>query len=257
MSTASTRGIARGLPIRSCCRTCSARRDDKPIYAPYAVDRQDTQDPHAGRPRDRSADSASASSASRRRRSCSGTSAISTARSTRKAWSRAAREFVPELRAQNVDLVIAISHGGIDASPYGTTMENANWHLAARARHRRAAARPFARGVSGSVAGNAKVASRFADLPEVDNERGFVRGKPAVMGNYWGKSLGVIELALVRRDGHWQIDASATHSEVRNVKKADGTLRRARRRTSRRWSSRCTKRRSPTCRRRSATAISR
>jgi hypothetical protein len=44
------------------------------------------------------------------------------------------------------------------------------------------------------------------------------------MGNYWGKSLGVIELALVRREGHWHIDAPATHSEVRNVKKADGTF---------------------------------
>jgi len=131
-----------------------------------------------------------------------------------------AREYVPKLRAENVDLVVAISHGGIDVSPYGTMMENANWYLAAEPGidvlllgHSHT---PF------PDPGNAK--SRYASLAEVDNERGFVRGKPAVMGNYWGRSLGVIDLALVRKDGRWQIDAAKTHSEVRDVKKKDGTF---------------------------------
>ncbi|MGH8172699.1 MAG: 5'-nucleotidase C-terminal domain-containing protein, partial [Rhodanobacteraceae bacterium] len=70
--------------------------------------------------------------------------------------------------------------------------------------------------------GNAK--SRYNDLAEVDNQRGFIRGKPAVMGNYWGKSLGLVDLALVYRDGRWRIDAAATHSEVRDVRNADGTF---------------------------------
>jgi 2',3'-cyclic-nucleotide 2'-phosphodiesterase/3'-nucleotidase len=131
----------------------------------------------------------------------------------------AAREFLPELRRQNVDLVVAISHGGIDVSPYGTMMENANWHLAALP------------GIDVLLLGHSHAAfpdpgnpkSRYANLPEVDNVRGFVRGKPAVMGNYWGKSLGVVDLALVRRGGCWQIDAAATHSEVRDIRNADGS----------------------------------
>lgn len=131
----------------------------------------------------------------------------------------AARQFLPELRKQNVDLVIAISHGGIDVSPYGTMMENANWYLAAEP------------GIDVLLLGHSHAAfpdpgnpkSRYANLPEVDNARGFVRGKPAVMGNYWGKSLGVVDLALVRRDGRWQIDDSATHSEVRDIRRADGS----------------------------------
>jgi 2',3'-cyclic-nucleotide 2'-phosphodiesterase/3'-nucleotidase len=138
----------------------------------------------------------------------------------------AAREFLPALRAQHPDIVIAISHGGIDASPYGTSMENANWYLAAEPGidvlllgHSHAA---FPDPLAGKVIGSSK--SRFADLPEVDNDRGFIRGKPAVMGNYWGKSLGVVDLALVRRDGRWQIDASSTHSEVRSVRKPGGTF---------------------------------
>jgi len=131
-----------------------------------------------------------------------------------------AREFLPALRAHDVDLVIAISHGGIDVSPYGTTMENANWHLAEEP-----GVDVLLLGHSHAVfpdPGNAK--SRYNDLPAVDNQRGFIHGKPAVMGNYWGKSLGVIELALVHRDGHWRIDESATHSEVRDVRNADGSF---------------------------------
>jgi 2',3'-cyclic-nucleotide 2'-phosphodiesterase/3'-nucleotidase len=69
--------------------------------------------------------------------------------------------------------------------------------------------------------GDAK--SRYARMPEVDNQRGFVRGVPAVMGNYFGKNIGVIDLALVYRDGHWQVDREATHSGVRSVKNADGS----------------------------------
>ncbi len=139
---------------------------------------------------------------------------------TTKGLVEAAREYLPKLRAEHVDLVIAISHGGLDASPYTDTMENANWYLSQEpgidALLLGHSHQPF------PDPGNAK--SRFANMPDVDNQRGFVHGKPTVMGNFFGKSLGVIELALVRRDGRWQIDPAATHSEVRNIKKSDGTF---------------------------------
>ena len=131
-----------------------------------------------------------------------------------------ARQFLPQLRAQNVDLVIAISHGGLDVSPYGSEMENANWYLAQEP------------GIDVLLLGHSHTVfpdphnpkSRFASMPEVDNQRGFVHGKPAVMGNFWGKSLGLIELGLVYRDGRWQIDPSVTHSEVRDIRLADGSF---------------------------------
>lgn len=140
---------------------------------------------------------------------------------TTKGLVEAAREYLPKLRAEHVDLVIAISHGGLDASPYsGSAMENANWYLSQEpgidALLLGHSHQPF------PDPGNAK--SRFANMPEVDNQRGFVHGKPAVMGNFFGKSLGVIDLALVRRDGRWQIDPAATHSEVRDIRKADGSF---------------------------------
>jgi 2',3'-cyclic-nucleotide 2'-phosphodiesterase/3'-nucleotidase len=132
----------------------------------------------------------------------------------------AARQFLPGLRAEDVDLVIALSHGGLNVAPYGDRMENANWYLAQEP------------GIDALLLGHSHAAfpdpdnpkSRFADMPEVDNQRGFVHGKPAVMGGYWGKSLGVIELGLVYRDGRWQIDPAATHSEVRSIRRDDGSF---------------------------------
>jgi 2',3'-cyclic-nucleotide 2'-phosphodiesterase/3'-nucleotidase len=131
-----------------------------------------------------------------------------------------AQKYVPELRKAGADIVVALVHGGIDPSPYGRNTENAAWHLAG------------VPGVDVMLLGhshaifpdpsNAK--SRYASMPEVDNKRGFVRGVPAVMGNYFGKNIGVIDLALTWRDGHWQVDRDATHSEVRSVKNADGSF---------------------------------
>ena len=131
----------------------------------------------------------------------------------------AARRYLPELRAKGVDLVVAISHGGLDTAPYGSMMENANWYLAQEP------------GVDVLLLGHshsafpdpANAQSRFATMAGVDNQRGFVHGKPAVMANFFGRSLGVVDLALVRKDGHWTIDAAQSHSEVRDVRHKDGT----------------------------------
>ena len=59
-------------------------------------------------------------------------------------------------------------------------------------------------------------------MKEVDAERGFVRGVPAVMGGFFGKDLGVIKLALIRQSGRWVVDTADTHSEVRPICQQDG-----------------------------------
>ena len=130
----------------------------------------------------------------------------------------AAQKVVPELRNAGADIVVAIVHGGIDTSPYTAKTENAGWHVAA------------VPGIDVLLLGHSHQIfpspgdpkARYAHLAEVDNERGFVRGVPAVMGNYYGKNIGLIDLALVYQDGRWQVDRAATHSEVRSVKDAAG-----------------------------------
>ncbi len=87
-------------------------------------------------------------------------------------------------------------------------MENGGWHLAA------------VPGVDVLLLGHAHTefpGPRYAGMTDVDAERGFVRGVPAVMGGFFGKDLGVIQLALDRQNGRWVIDKGQTHSEVRPI----------------------------------------
>ncbi|HSX59799.1 MAG TPA: bifunctional 2',3'-cyclic-nucleotide 2'-phosphodiesterase/3'-nucleotidase [Tahibacter sp.] len=130
----------------------------------------------------------------------------------------AAQKYLPELRAQKVDLVVAVSHGGLNPSAYTSDMENANWHLAG------------VEGIDAMLLGHShdtfpnasNPKSRFNNMAEVDNERGFVRGVPAVMGSFWGKGLGVIKLALERRGNRWQVVKDKSYSEVRPICPKDG-----------------------------------
>ena len=120
----------------------------------------------------------------------------------------AAKKYLPQIEAQHPDLVVAVVHGGLDTAPYTPAMENAGWHLAG------------VPGIDVLLLGHSHTefpGPRFAHMRDVDDARGFVRGVPAVMGGFLGKDLGVVELALERRDGRWSIDKSATHSEVRPI----------------------------------------
>jgi 2',3'-cyclic-nucleotide 2'-phosphodiesterase/3'-nucleotidase len=128
----------------------------------------------------------------------------------------AAKKYVPDVKKAGADIVIAINHGGISTAPYTQHLENAGWYLAQ------------APGIDVVLLGHSHdifpnpndPKSHYADLKEVDNTRGTIHGTPAVMGDYFGKAIGVIDLALVVNGGHWQVDHDATKSEVRMVKGA-------------------------------------
>jgi len=126
----------------------------------------------------------------------------------------AAQKYLPELRAAGAEIVIALVHGGINTAPYTPQMENAGWYLAK------------VPGIDVMLLGHShdifpnplNPKSRFANLADVDNERGSVNGVPAVMGDYHGKGIGVVELALTMHGGHWSVDRAASRAEVRLVK---------------------------------------
>ena len=120
----------------------------------------------------------------------------------------AAQKYLPQLQAQHPDLIVAILHGGLDTAPYTPAMENGGWYLAG------------VPGIDVLLLGHAHTqfpGPHYAGMKDVDAQRGFVRGVPAVMGGFFGKDLGVIELALDRQQGRWVIDRSGSHSEVRPI----------------------------------------
>ncbi|MGH8446473.1 MAG: bifunctional 2',3'-cyclic-nucleotide 2'-phosphodiesterase/3'-nucleotidase [Solimonas sp.] len=123
----------------------------------------------------------------------------------------AARRWLPELQAAHPDLVVALVHGGPDASAETANMENPAWHLAG------------VPGIDAILMGHMHqpfpdpLAGAFATLPEVDAQRGLIRGVPAVMAGFWGKYLGIVHLPLRREAGRWQVDRAAARSELRPI----------------------------------------
>lgn len=107
---------------------------------------------------------------------------------------KTARAMVPKLRAQGVDLVIALSHSGLGAGlgADGETLggdENASLALAA------------VEGIDAVIAGHThEVFPPHAGLA-------LLNGTPAVMPGFFGSHLGVIDLMLRRVGTCWQVVA--------------------------------------------------
>ncbi|QNA88934.1 bifunctional 2',3'-cyclic-nucleotide 2'-phosphodiesterase/3'-nucleotidase [Massilia sp. Dwa41.01b] len=128
----------------------------------------------------------------------------------------AAEKYIPEMRRKGADIVVAISHGGLDDSPYSPAMENANWYLA-----RVPGVDAMLLGHSHQLFPNAASTAPQFNLAGVDKARGTVHGVPTVMANLWGKHLGVVQLHL-RADGkRWTVEKDKTVVEARAAQAAD------------------------------------
>ncbi len=115
----------------------------------------------------------------------------------------AAQAWVPEVREAGADIVIALSHSGIEAGSFSEGMENASLHLAA------------VDGIDGILTGHHHLvfpSAKYADLPGIDAEKGTLFDKPAVMAGFWGSHMGLMDL-LVEKDGdQWQVVSFETEA---------------------------------------------
>lgn len=134
-------------------------------------------------------------------------------------WRETAQRYIPEMRARGAEVIVAISHAGLDGAAYAPSMENGSWHLA-----QVPGIDALLLGHSHEVFPNAASANPGFNLPGVDKVQGRVHGVPAVMPGLWGKYLGVIELAL-RHDGkRWVADPAAARVQVRGVQRPDRSV---------------------------------
>jgi 2',3'-cyclic-nucleotide 2'-phosphodiesterase/3'-nucleotidase len=128
----------------------------------------------------------------------------------------AANKYIPQMRAQGAELVVAISHGGIDGAEYSPKMENAGYYLA-----RVPGIDAMLLGHAHQVFPDAASKSPQYNLPGVDKSTGTVFGVPTVMASLWGKHLGVIGLHL-RHDGkRWVVDKEQTTVAMRSTQQPD------------------------------------
>jgi 2',3'-cyclic-nucleotide 2'-phosphodiesterase/3'-nucleotidase len=107
-----------------------------------------------------------------------------------------ARKYVPLMRAQGAQLVIAIPHAGFEKGTVSAFSENSVGPLTEIA------------GVDAVLFGHSHAefpSKAFAAHPKVNLERGTINGVPAVMPGRWGDHLGVIDFTLDNASGSWKV----------------------------------------------------
>lgn len=110
-----------------------------------------------------------------------------------------ARHFVPRMKAEGAQLIIAIPHSGFERGETARFAENSVARLAE------------VPGVDAILFGHSHgefPSAFFAKHPKVDLARGTINGVPAVMPGRWGDHLGVIDLKLDDASGAWKVTDS-------------------------------------------------
>jgi 2',3'-cyclic-nucleotide 2'-phosphodiesterase / 3'-nucleotidase len=116
-----------------------------------------------------------------------------------------AKAWVPQMKEEGADIVVALSHSGIDAK-HTDLMENASLFLAG------------VEGIDAVFTGHQHLVfpgKSFEGLEGVDAEKGTLMGKPAVMAGFWGSHMGLIDLLIERSGNTWKVVSA--ESETRPI----------------------------------------
>lgn len=112
-----------------------------------------------------------------------------------------AKAWVPQMKEEGCDIIIALSHSGIGSAQHEEGMENASVPLAE------------IDGIDALLTGHSHLvfpSPTYDGYAAVDSQKGTIHGKPAVMGGFWGSHLGTIDLLLERDGNAWQVVAFET-----------------------------------------------
>lgn len=126
----------------------------------------------------------------------------------------AAQAWVPRMRAEGADLVVALSHSGLSTESYAPGMENASYHLAAVA------------GIDAIVMGHQHSVWPSDEYTGegLDAATGRVRGVPAVMAGFWGSHMGLIDLLLQHDGTAWRVSDALCEARPISQRGADRTV---------------------------------
>ncbi len=109
----------------------------------------------------------------------------------------AAKAWVPAMKEDGADIVVALSHSGIDGTAPLERMENASLYLAG------------VDGIDAIFTGHQHLVfpgpKSWDGIANADPLKGTLAGKPAVMAGFGGSHLGLIDLLLERDGNSWKI----------------------------------------------------
>ncbi|MCL1080045.1 bifunctional 2',3'-cyclic-nucleotide 2'-phosphodiesterase/3'-nucleotidase [Parashewanella spongiae] len=108
-----------------------------------------------------------------------------------------AKIYVPQMKAEGADIIVAIPHSGIgnpdDKNP---DMENAVYKLTQ------------VDGIDAVMFGHSHQvfpSEKYADLENADIEKGTINGTASVMPGRWGDNLGIVDLVLEKDGDSWTV----------------------------------------------------
>ena len=125
----------------------------------------------------------------------------------------AASAWVPRMKAEGADIIVALSHSGI-ATGFDPMMENASLYLAG------------VEGIDAIVTGHQHLVFPGTNHSGdgIDAEAGTLMGKPAVMAGFWGSHLGLIDLMLVRDGDSWRVDSAQSSTRPISQRNEDRSI---------------------------------
>ncbi|MEZ0584395.1 bifunctional 2',3'-cyclic-nucleotide 2'-phosphodiesterase/3'-nucleotidase [Erwinia sp. STN24] len=113
------------------------------------------------------------------------------------------RKWVPEMRRQGADLIVAIPHSGLSSEPWHAMAENSVYYLSQ------------VPGIDAILFGHAHAvfpSKDFAAIKGADIAKGTLNGIPAVMPGMWGDHLGVVDLVLNNDAGRWRVSEATAQA---------------------------------------------
>ncbi|WP_299677574.1 bifunctional 2',3'-cyclic-nucleotide 2'-phosphodiesterase/3'-nucleotidase [uncultured Roseobacter sp.] len=119
-----------------------------------------------------------------------------------------AQAYLPQMKEEGADIIVALSHSGIGSPNATEGMENAAVPLAGLD------------GVDAILTGHSHLvfpSSEYDGFSGVDVGAGTVMGTPATMGGFWGSHMGLIDLLIEKEGGEWRVVSAA--SEARPISK--------------------------------------
>ncbi|OEF25764.1 2',3'-cyclic-nucleotide 2'-phosphodiesterase [Vibrio rumoiensis] len=107
-----------------------------------------------------------------------------------------AETFIPKMRAEGADVIVAIPHSGISTDEYQQGAENSVYYLTQ------------VKGIDAITFGHSHAvfpSKEFAKVPGADIAKGTINGVPSVMPGRWGSHVGVIDLVLEQKESKWGV----------------------------------------------------
>lgn len=132
-----------------------------------------------------------------------------------KVWAQdivdAANQYIPQMKAEGADIIVAIPHSGLTPPPRREGAANASAYLAE------------IEGIDAILFGHSHSffpSDRYTDFPGADVEKGTLNGIPATMPGFWGSHLGVVDLVLEKDGDGWKRAEGTAH--IRGIYRRDG-----------------------------------